>query len=189
MFVIYYDDGSHRVVDDFEMLAKEILQMQNQALKNMGYEKINQVYSAHQIHRYYKEFQKMIHRRNESLEEGAQKWSRVMEHTRIIYLRKEIREQLPISTRQLFKITANETVECRKGLNGKIADSMSALADKRKTEFDEQYVWGQFDDKLPNKQNHWAMKRHNRRFMLNTLAKENFREIQDSLIDYLIRID
>lgn len=88
-----------------------------------------------------------------------------------------------------YEMTANETVECRRELNGKIADSMSALADKRKAEFDERYSWEQFDDKLPNKQNYWAMKRHNHRFVMNALAKEKFREIQDSLIDYLIRIE
>lgn len=188
-FIIYYDDGSQRVVDNSEKLAKEILRMQNQALSAMGYEKINQVYSSHQIHRYYKEFQKIIQKRNKSLEEGAPKWARVMDRTRIIYLRNEIQEQLPINTRQLLEMTANENVECKRALNGKIADSMSALADKRKTEFDERYSREQLDDKLPNKQNYWAMKRHNHRFVMNALAKEKFREIQDSLIDYLIRID
>lgn len=188
-FIIYYDDGSQRVVDDSEKSAKEILRMQNQTLKAMGYEKISQVYSAHQIHRYYKEFQKTIQKRNKSLEECAPKWARVMDRTRIIYLRNEIQEQLPINTRQLLEMTANETVECKRALNGKIADSMSDLVDKRKTEFDERYSGEQLDDKLPNKQNYWAMKRHNHRFVMNALAKEKFREIQDSLIDYLIRIE
>ncbi len=188
VFIIFYEDDSHRVVDDSEILAKEILRMQKKTLSSMGYEKINQVYSSHQIHRYYKEFQKMISKRNATLEEDAPKWARVAERTRIIYLRKEIREQLPTSAQQLFEMAANETDECRRELNGKIADSISALANRKKNEFNEQHSGEQFNEELPNKGNHWAMKRHNRSFMMNTLAKENFREIQASLIDYLIRI-
>lgn len=189
VFVVYYEDGSQRAIDDSERLAKEILRMQNQALKAMGYEKISQVYSTHQIHRYYKEIQKIISKRNKSLEEGAPKWSRVMERTRIIYLKNEIREQFPISAQQLYKMSANETVEYKGELNGKIADSVYDIADRRKTEFDKQHSQERFNDELLNKRNYWAMKRHNRRFMSNTLAKENFREIQAGLIDYLIRID
>lgn len=189
VFIIFYEDGSQRIVDDSEILSKEILRMQKQALSAMGYEKINQVFSAHQIHRYYNEFQKRISKRNASLEEDSPKWTRVAERTRIIYLRDEIREQLPISTYKLFEMTANEMCECKRELNRKIVDSISTLADRRKTEYDQQHSWEQFDDELPNKRNYWAMKRHNRRFMLNTLAKENFREIQNSLIDYLIRVD
>lgn len=191
IYIIVYDDGTRRIVDDSkEELAKVVLRLQRQALKTMGFEKINQVYTSHQVHKYYCELKKQIEKHNRSLEEGSPKWSEIRERTKIIYLEDEIQKQLPISAQSLVNMTEKEVIEHRRDLNEKVVNSLNELVYNRKTAFDKQYGDDErFDENPPNKQNYWALKRHNRQFALNVLAKENFQVIQSSLINYLIRLD
>lgn len=190
VFIIVYDDGTRRIIDDSnEELAKVVLRVQRQALKSMGLDKINQVYTTHQVHRYYKEIKKQIEKHNKTLEDGAPKWTEIKERTKIIYLEDEIQKQLPLNAQHLAKITSEEIADHRRELNDKVVTSLTELEQSKKAAYNEQYCKEQIDRAPPNKQDYWAIKRHNRRFVQNVFAKDNYLELQASLIDYLIRID
>lgn len=189
-FTICYDDGSQRVVDNPRCkLFRQILEMQGQALKLIGLERINQIYAVHQFHRYYGEFKRLIKKRNKYLEKCAPKWVRVLECTKIVCLEGETKKKPPLSETQQITMTRDEVAKCRQELNVKVVASMNTLAHKQKNRFDKQNENGKENKKLPNKANYWAMKRYNYNFMRRVVTKSNFVEAQATLIDYLIRID
>lgn len=200
VFVIRMKDGSSETVGSNEKkLISEIVDLQNQALHNIGFEQYSDVVAADQTFRYYKMLQLLIESTHTVKDQPEKSWHNVYEYTQIVFSknRKEVKRQLFQTVEELIQNDALET-ENKRNLNNNV---ISALSDIINTS------WGKpnpmdivYDDdniaddgdNIANDQGNLTFATalsYNERFKHKVRTKDNFVEIQNSLVDYLISID
>lgn len=187
-FEICMQDGSRKIVTDSdEETIKEILSLQRQTLERMGLEKYSEAIVTHQTHKYYENLQALVQEKHTIKDCPDKSWKTVYEFTKIIFLRESIKQSYLSTTQEFIKSNTPES-KCQKRLNGKVVIALNGIVKDKKVKENKRF--GEFNPMKNNPESAKSVARYyNNKFDSSVQSKDNFIEIQNSLIDYLISID
>lgn len=199
VFVIRMKDNSSEIIGSNEKkLISEIVNLQNQALQNIGFERYSDVVAAGQTFRYYKTLQLLVESTHTVKDQPEKSWHNIYEYTQIVFSqnRAEVERQFFQTVEELMQNDALET-EYKKGLNENVIGALNNIINN-----DADTSWGEpnpmdivhddSDDNIADDQDNITLTSalsYNEKFKNQVRAKDNFKEIQNSLVDYLISID
>jgi len=192
IFVIRMANGSSEIVgSNDKKLISEIVNLQNQALRNIGFERYSDVIAAGQTFRYYKTLQLLTESTHTIKNHPEKSWRNIYEYTQIVFSqnKEELERQLFQTAEELIQ---NDTLESeyKKALNDNVVIALNdIIKDEHVTYWGEpnpmNFINDDDDDNIALAEALY----HNEKFKNKVKAKDNFLQIQNSLVDYLIDID
>lgn len=198
VFKIRMADGSSEIVGSNERkLISEIVDLQNQALRNIGFEQYSDVVAAGQTFRYYRTLQLLVEGTHFVKDHPEESWHNIYEYTQIVFSqnRAEIERQLFQAAEELIQ---NDTLEAeyKKALNENVIIALNDIVKNEKSIVvpGSNTYWGEpnpmicvYDD--DDNINFAKALSRNEKFKNKVRIKDNFIKNQSVLIDYLIRLD
>lgn len=190
IFKIRMADGSVEFVTNSEKeLMGEILDLQNQTLNKMGFSGYQNVIAAGQRFRYYRELQMLAIGTHFIEGHPELSWNNIYELTRIVFSqnRKELERQLFLTVDELLKNDTLE-IEYKQKLNENVIKALSDLIEDERATY-----WGQSNpmDFIKSDDDNTALTEalyHNKNFKDRVRSKDNFVEIQNRLVDCLVKL-
>ena len=203
VYCIQFADGANLIVEgENDALAQEVLDLKNRALADMGYKTFSQVIENHRVHIFYKKLKSLVQQEHTDTEHPESSWVNVYERTKIIFLKDSMKKQIRLNAEKIAELSYEQ---CKKQLNDKVVYSFNSSAKNSKVKFDEtKSLDSEIEAKTDNSKNgstedfgDWGIipkafaktNSYGSSYKDEVLANKDFTAIQNSLIDYLIRIE
>lgn len=203
VYSIQFGDGSSLLVEEgSDALAREVLNLKNSVLADMDYKTFSQVVENHKVHIFYKKLKALVQKEHTDTEHPENSWVNVYERTKIIFLKDQMKKQIRSNAEKIAELSYDQ---CKKQLNDNVVRSFNNSVNNSKTKFDKTALEKQIGsdgEQLDAKSEEqtedfgdWGVipkaftNTSRSSYKDEVLAKKNFTAIQNSLIDYLIRVE